>query len=448
MNTIAFPGDELTKLRQLLLGSSPEESAAILVCGYWAQRSTSKLLVRDIIPVPDQAYVRRSPSYLEIAPTFVARCLKKARQDGLSLVFAHSHPLCDDVELSDVDTAGEERLMPVVFQRAPNRPHGTLVLGRMGFAGRIYRSARRSLPLDRIVEVGRRLVLHDRQQTNVFVDPLFDRSVRAFGVQGQRVIRQVRVGIVGLGGTGAVVAQQLAYLGVRDAVVIDSDVVEHSNLNRLVGATVRDIGRSKASVARRAFTRLDTANRVKAIVGTVLRSEDARNLLDRDIIFCCTDSHGSRAILNQLAYQYLIPVIDMGARIDAVNGSVASVTGRVQMLGPDNACLICQSLLDSEVVRRELLSEEERAADPYIVGAPGEVQQPAVISINTTVASLAVTMFLAAVAGLPSAARNQVYDGVAGRVRTVEVHASDSCVVCSLRGVFAKGEGWAMPWRN
>jgi len=169
-------------------------------------------------------------------------------------------------------------------------------------------------------------------------------------------------------------------------------------------------------------------------------------LLNVDFIMCCTDTQGSRAVINQIAYQYLIPAIDIGVRIDALAGEVKSVSGRVQMLAPGLACLVCQSLLDPEVVRHDLLSEEERQRDPYIVGA--QEPQPSVISLNGTVSSLAVTMFLAATLGVPLEARHQIYIADRGVVRAVASSPLPDCVVCSLRGSLARGDLWNLPWRT
>ena len=51
----------------------------------------------------------------------------------------------------------------------------------------------------------------------------YDRQVRLFGVDGQHSIASSSVGIVGLGGLGSHVAQQLAHLGVVSYILVDSD---------------------------------------------------------------------------------------------------------------------------------------------------------------------------------------------------------------------------------
>ncbi len=181
--------------------------------------------------------------------------------------------------------------------------------------------------------------------------------------------------------------------------------------------------------------------------GSVLHHGVAERLFRCDVIFCCTDTHGSRAVLNQLAYQHWLPTIDMGVRIDATDGQISAMAGRVQMLAPGLACLQCESLLDAEAVRRDLLTDSERQADPYIVGEASP--QPAVISLNGTVASLAITTFLAAVVGLPARARRLNYRVAEGIVRPVATEPNPTCIVCSAkRGAPGQGDRWPMFWRR
>ena len=212
-----------------------------------------------------------------------------------------------------------------------------------------------------------------------------------------------------------------------------------------MGATRKDIGRPKVEVAAEAARRVNPQIEITAISGNIILSNDARHMLSSDFLFCCTDSHGSRAVINQIAYQYVIPTIDLGVRIQVRAGTVESVTGRVQMLAPGLPCLVCDELLDPEEVRRDLLSDEARARDPYIVGAVEP--QPAVISLNSAVASLGVTMMLSAVTGLPVTARHQLVLFNKGVVRAAAADPSPECVVCSLRGVLARGDTWPMAGR-
>ena len=450
MRSIRFGGDALVSLRSQLLAQSPKEAAALLLCGHFRHRQFEHLLVREVRFIPSDAYAVQEELRLEIRPIFLAEVLKRARNEGWSIALCHTHPFSgDEVSFSPVDDGGERKLMPTLFQRAPKRPHGALVLGQQGVRGRLWTGVDKQVTAGCVSEVGRALRIHRPSEKNgqkeKRIPSSFDRSVRALGSAGQQLLGKISVAIVGLGGTGSVVAQQLAYLGVREITLLDPDVVEISNLNRLVGSSRDDVGRPKVEVAATLIRGVSKGIRVEPKQGSATISGEAQSLLRQDFIFCCTDTQGSRALLNQLAYQYMIPTIDLGMRIDAKDGTVEGVVGRVQMLAPGLPCLVCHKLLDPEAVRRDLLSEDERANDPYIVGAAEP--QPSVISLNTTIASLAVTMFLSAVTGLEVAPRHQIYLAQRGTVRSVESQPDPNCVVCSLRGALSRGDLWPLPWR-
>ena len=70
--------------------------------------------------------------------------------------------------------------------------------------------------------------------------------------------------------------------------------------------------------------------------------------------------------------------------------------------------------------------------------------QPAVISINSTVTSLAITMLLGAVTPVPAKPRHLQYDGIRGRVKEMSVARHPECIVCSATGALAKGHTWPM----
>jgi molybdopterin/thiamine biosynthesis adenylyltransferase len=278
------------------------------------------------------------------------------------------------------------------------------------------------------------------------IDPRYDRQVRAFGLVGQDIIRRLKIGIVGLGGTGSYVLQSLAHLGAESLLLLDPDPVEETNLNRLVGATQLDVGKPKVDLARDLARKINPGISIEARQESVLLDSVAKRLIDTDFVFGCTDSHGSRAVLNQLAYQYLVPVIDMGVVIATHNQTVTHIAGRTQLLSSGLACMVCGNLLDPEEVRRDLLTDFERKADPYI---EGDVEPaPAVISLNGTIASLAVTMFLNVAVGVPGAARHLNYNALTGHCRPAYCEPHPRCVVCSTRGAFARADEWPLPTRQ
>jgi hypothetical protein len=384
-------------------------------------------------------YELRTGIAARLLPELVATIAQRVRKTGESIVFAHSHPFPLN-QFSETDDLGESALAQFFMERTPELCHAAiLVTPEVTLA----RQLGTNLQLQ-VIGVGESVVFGSVPETGQ-PQERFDRQVRMFGLDGQRRLGRLRIGIVGLGGTGSVVLEQLMHLGVRSFCLIDPDLVDVSNLNRLVGATEADLGKPKVDVASASVHRIDAAARVDAFQESVLMAKVAARLLDTDFAFCCTDSQGSRSVLNQLAYQYLIPMIDLGVSIVVGKEGITHLAGRTNMLAPGLGCFICGNLLDPEAVRVDLLTEFERSADPYVIGA--REPAPAVISLNSTVASMAVTMFMGAVLGLPGKARFINYNGITGAARPAAISPHATCVVCSPKGAVARSNEWPMPGR-
>ena len=130
---------------------------------------------------------------------------------------------------------------------------------------------------------------------------IYDRQVRAFGEEGQKAISNFRVAIIGVGGIGSHILQQLAYLGLREMMIFDDDKVEKTNLNRLIGATTKDIGKFKTTALGKNARRINPTLKVN-LDAKALRSESAiEQLKSVDILFGCVDNDGARLILTELA---------------------------------------------------------------------------------------------------------------------------------------------------
>lgn len=433
MIDLRIASSDLAALRSTVLGHEDERCAVLLASRL--EQGRKALLVREIVLPEDADYTRRSPIHAELRPDFVARVTKRAKRASLSLVFVHTHPGDQAPRFSRTDDEGELELAAFLARRGLQASHAALVLSNGGMCARFLGRP----DMIRVVSVGDRLTVEfDARREETTAAPMFDRQIRAFGAEGQKVLQELRVGIVGLGGTGSIAAQQLAHLGVRDFVLIDPDHLELTNLNRVVGSSESHIGLPKSELARRHVKAIAPMARVRSVVGDVVHAAVAKELLNTDIILCCTDSHGSRSVIQQVAYQYLIPCIDVGSTITTRDGQVTGVYGRIQLLGPDQACLWCSGLLSAEEVRRDMMSAFERKADPYIQGI--HEPAPSVISVNGTVVSLAVTMLLGMVTPVPVGPRYLIYNASASTLRPAHATRQEGCFICSRQGVFGRGD--------
>jgi len=443
MIKLVFPSDTLPELAGNFRAESKESFALILARAARVSKDNWRLLVESVhVPTADE-YESRTETFVRPSASFRLIHEKRARVEGLSLIYCHSHPRARGIPVfSPTDDDTERELASYAQNRVKGVPHLSLLIGADGINARELGT---HTPAE-VFSVGRSVVRFFAQdEDGISVE--HDRQVRAFGEKGQRAMQGLRIGIVGLGGTGSLIAQALAHLGVRRYVLIDPDTIDTTSLNRVVGATKKDVGRPKVAVAKRSIKRLVADAEIAAIRGDILQRSTGKRLLDVDFIFCCTDSHGSRHFLNQLAYQYFLPCIDMGVAIDADDSNVLQFGGRVKMLGPSMSCLICQGgILSPDQVRWDLANENQRNADPYFLEASG-VKQPSVISLNSTVTSLATTMFLSAVAGVPAKTRSQFYRGIQGVVRVLDDTPREGCVNCSPEFFFGRGAVYELPAR-
>ncbi|MHB8438521.1 MAG: HesA/MoeB/ThiF family protein [Acidimicrobiales bacterium] len=432
-----------SKLTDDLLSTPDLERAGVGFAGLANHSPNAQLLLRDWMPVPNHEYLVQLGNHLEVSPAFWARAAKRARSSGEALVITHSHPRDPKrPRFSPSDDYGEDQLIPKIQSRAPV-PVAAVVVSPGGLSARITgpgSGERRALAVHVVGE-------SRAADGGVHADERFDRQLRVLGREGQAILRSLTIGVVGAGGLGSHVIEQLVHLGVGKIVVVDPDRVTTSNLSRLVGATRIDamLRRNKTHIARRLARRVGGGTRIARIPRSVTYEDGARPLLDCDVIVGCTDNHWSRTVLNAIGYQFLIPVLDLGVELQA-----EALGGRVSWLMPGLGCLWCAGILDAERVRAEQLPRatyvEERARG-YIVGL--DEPAPAVISINGVVASLGVTELLARYtrfAGKEPRGAMLVYRLSDGVVRRTSPSPRPGCPTCSPDGVMGAGDLSSPPW--
>jgi hypothetical protein len=201
------------------------------------------------------------------------------------------------------------------------------------------------------------------------------------GANSETVLCRSRAALVGLGGGGSHVGQQLAHIGLGNFLLIDPDFIEDTNLNRLVGATLEDVrlGTSKVDIVERIIKSVNpTAEVVKRLENW---AEVTAELRDVDVIFSCVDSIGCRNELESFARRFLIPLIDIGMDVHELNGEF-SIGGQVVLSMPGKPCMRCLGLVTDEALAKEVAR----------YGAAGG--KPQVIWPNGTLASIAVGFFM------------------------------------------------------
>lgn len=418
------------RLRTALLRHSPNEYGGAVLAGVENSDSGHRFLAIEFELPSDKEVSAQHDQALVIDPLFWARTAKMARRLGLTLLPVHTHPFSRNPSFSAVDTAGEKRLLPVLA-RMTNRPTAAIVVGTEREAlGGWANNGRRLLGNSRDIGIAPTRSINEA----VTVDARFSRQVRAFGEEGQHRIGALRVAVVGASGIGSHVCEQLIRLGVGEILVVDPDVVEVINLNRIVTAFAEDARsqRSKVSAVESYGRMVEGPTTVTPVQGSVLDPEVAEALGRVDAIVGCTDTIASRALLNRIAVQRFIPYWDCGTEVSS-GGPDLRAFGRVRLVLAGGPCLVCMDVIDSVQLRIELLPPEERARERRLgYVRDQEVAAPAVVSLNGVTASLAAMSFLRWAVGEVVLEPGQwVYRAFAGDVRLQAAPRRADCPVCS-----------------
>jgi molybdopterin/thiamine biosynthesis adenylyltransferase len=430
------------ELRADLLSTPHLERAAVGFAGVRGE-SNPELLLRDWIPLAREDYLVQLGHHLEVSGSVWARAAKRARESHEAIVIFHSHPRDSKrPDFSVSDDYGEVLVVPKLQARA-SVPVAAAVLAPGGERARLHVPG-----ASRVMEASVERVGESAGGAAVASSERFDRQARALTREGQGAIAALSVGVVGAGGLGSHVVQQLLHLGVGELLVIDPDTVAVSNLSRLVGAGRGDAlwRRPKIKLTRRMARRLGSTTRLRLVQGSITDEEIGRQLLDCDVVIGGTDNQWSRTVLNQIAYQYYVPVLDLGVELQP-GGAMG---GRVSWLAPGSACLWCAGILDAAQVRAEQLPPELAAAERergYIAGV--EEPAPAVVSINGVIASVAVTELLArwtGFAGAKARADLLLYRLSDGSLRRISPNPSPECPTCGPAGLIGSGDLAGPPW--
>jgi len=231
----------------------------------------------------------------------------------------------------------------------------------------------------------------------------FSRNEGLFGADGQKRIAATRITIVGLGGLGSHVAQQLAYLGVANYGLLDFDIVTDSSVNRLIGAGDADVVATtkKVAVAERMITGINPDAMVRPAEARVDGAEAEPLVRDADVVFGCLDRDLPRLQLTELCARYAKPLFDLASDVGGEDGELW-YGGRV-LFCDGKRCVSCLGLLDQREMARDSMSPDQREAQDRLYGIAHRAMEntgPMVVSINGAVASIAVTEFMAIVTGL------------------------------------------------
>lgn len=393
---------QVADLKAALYPGGGNESVAFALCG----RSTTDrqiYLVREIVTVPPRAYAERRPDCVRWHTEVLAPILDRAALERLSVMKVHSHPSgwSGFSGLDDQSDQSFAKSVHVWTSHPAAAAIGAVMLPNADLSARVVTENGSMSPIDAIDVIGDTL-RYGRTETVADGVEAGAAFRQAFGEGTFALLRQLRIAVVGCSGTGSVVIEQLARLGVGTLIIIDPDSVESRNLNRILNTRKEDAEerRMKVDVLKSAVEAMGTGSVVEAIPDDVFTSTAVRAITRSDVIFGCVDTVDARHLMNQIASFYVLPYFDLGVRLEADGaGGVSQVCGSVHYVRPGGGSLLSRGVYTLEDVgaaamrRTDPAHYTEQLERGYIRGV-AELR-PAVISINMLIASLGVNDLLA-----------------------------------------------------
>lgn len=381
----------------------PLETAGVLVATpLEASAGLIKLLGRSLHFVDDRSYLERRADGLSIASTGYVPALAEAERLNAVPIWFHTHPSEAAIPFpSGADGVVNSEIGDVFRLRSGSRFYATLIVSPRGdgftYTGTLENNGGQPQPIHRLWSVGDRWrLIHSLDSAIANVPEMFDRNVRAFGPAIQAALSDLRIAIVGCGGTGSAVAEQLARLGVRNLLLIDPDILSASNVTRVYGSTAKDVGRPKVDALRDHLLAIAPALACEAVGSMITVESTARLLCGVDLVFGCTDDNAGRLVLSRAASYLLTPIIDVGVLLSSDSvGALSGIDARVTVLSPGYPCLVCRDRIDLARAAVEMRTPEERRRleDEGYAPALGAVE-PAVVAFTTAVAAAAVNELL------------------------------------------------------
>lgn len=228
------------------------------------------------------------------------------------------------------------------------------------------------------------------------------------GLEGQRRISKARVFIVGAGGLGSPVGYYLAAAGVGDLAIIDSDIVELSNLQRQIAHSVKTLGKPKVESAKAQFESLNPNVNIFAIKKRLTKDNILNFIRDYDIVTDCSDNFPTRFLVNDACVM---------AKKTLVTGAIFRFEGQLTVVIPGKGpCYRC--LFEEPPPPGALPSPQEVGLLGVIPGVIGTLQAAEVLKLIIGRGEVLSGELL-------------IYDALKSTFRKVKIPKNPECPVCS-----------------
>lgn len=382
-----------------------EEVIGFLFCKrhHLSQHKIRYLPQSWVVPTPDcyetqsaQGLVLKQPFHHYLLDTFVT-------PNKLDIVHIHTHPHPGIPQFSTIDDHYEANYARFLTANFPNKPHLISGVFNQTLDQSQFRIWHRNGQSCHPISCSHAWFnLPQIPPSESETDIMFARQ-QVFGKGVQHHLSHLKVALIGCGGIGAIFAELLGRLGVKQWVLIDPDTIEAVNLNRLPGATEKMVQGQwyKVDYVKHLIKRIYTqGSQVKAIPTSVTDISIHPDITGADLIVVATDNHYSRQIAQELALSTQRPLMCLGTHIDIQPHHPPRLYCRITVppLG-GGWCLMCGNIINLHRAALESAAEEIHhlaAQGGYIEG----IADPAVFWLNSLCASTGVGIIHSLVSGI------------------------------------------------
>lgn len=412
---IKFQQGDLATLRERLLADLSREHFALLLGKTQKINGFTIITVIDMLFPGQLDYAHQSGACLRIRKNFIHQALIEltGRYDIDTILDVHTHPFtCSGVAFSATDDQDEKTFFRFLNETFDGLHYASIVFSQQQYSARVWTIrgsslvARKALlKTQTTLEIIASSDFHENRDTSyeqavTETEEFFHRSALALGLDVMRTLMNGQViSVVGVGGLGSVVAEHLIHMGFHEINLVDPDVLERSNLNRVVGAYYEDARQKRPKVAavKRHLTHINPHANVQAYQRDIHDQEVEGVLALSDWIIVATDTHASRLKAQALSLKYFVPLLSLGVNITVKDQAFEDMSGEVicARVG-DCLCLSCLQRINPIQVASERHPDqgirEALVRRGYVLGR--EIKEPAVKTLNTFLATMAVEVLI------------------------------------------------------
>ncbi|MEM2915737.1 MAG: HesA/MoeB/ThiF family protein [Candidatus Bathyarchaeia archaeon] len=226
--------------------------------------------------------------------------------------------------------------------------------------------------------------------------------INGWGVKGQKILKNSKVAVVGIGGLGCVSSLYLASSGIGKLVLIDKDKINLSDLNRQILYSQKDVGRFKVEVAKEKISSLNPHVEIATVMNEIAVENVSRTIGNVDIVVDGLDNWKARFIVNDYCVK---------TRTTFVHAGVSQFYGQITTIIPtEGPCLRC--IFPKEPI--------DAGLTPIFGGTPSALASLQVIEVIKCLTKI----------GKPLNGRMLFLDGEEMIIETAEIKKNPDCPVC------------------